>query len=176
MLRSDAEIFNQASIDAAMKWKFSPAILKGKPVAVWVTVPFKFRLNNDVVASNELDKIPKPLKKVYPQYPPDAKKLNLQGTFFIETIVNKKGAVSNAYVKHLRLTDSKLHNDTLLEDLRKKLPKEEFSAVLSMSDYAIKAVRKWRFSPGMKKKHAVVTKVIIPVKYSLSDSKKGSKK
>ncbi|MDD8018594.1 MAG: TonB family protein [Bacteroidota bacterium] len=45
VLKSDAEIFNQPSIDAAMKWKFSPAILKGEPVDVWVSIPFKFKLD-----------------------------------------------------------------------------------------------------------------------------------
>jgi TonB family protein len=45
ILKSDAEIFNQPTIDAAMKWKFTPAVMKGKPVAVWVSVPFKFKMN-----------------------------------------------------------------------------------------------------------------------------------
>ena len=45
VMKSENEIFNQPSIDAAMKWKFEPAILKGKPVAVWVTIPFKFKLD-----------------------------------------------------------------------------------------------------------------------------------
>jgi TonB family protein len=45
VLKSDAEILNQPSIDAAMKWKFEPAILKGQPVDVWVTIPFKFKLD-----------------------------------------------------------------------------------------------------------------------------------
>jgi len=45
VIKSDNEIFNQPSIDAAMQWKFEPALLSsGKKVAVWVTVPFKFRL------------------------------------------------------------------------------------------------------------------------------------
>ena len=46
ILKSDAEILNQATIDAAMKWKFTPAVLKGKPVAVWVSIPFKFKMDN----------------------------------------------------------------------------------------------------------------------------------
>jgi TonB family protein len=45
LLKSDAEILNQTSLDTAMKWKFKPAMLNGKPVAVWVTVPFKFKMN-----------------------------------------------------------------------------------------------------------------------------------
>lgn len=45
VLKSDAELFNQPAIDAAMKWKFTPAIMNNGPVAVWVSIPFKFRLN-----------------------------------------------------------------------------------------------------------------------------------
>ena len=46
ILRTDAEVFNQATIDASMKWKFKPAMMDGKPVAVWVTIPFKFKMDN----------------------------------------------------------------------------------------------------------------------------------
>jgi TonB family protein len=46
LIKSDAEVLNQTSLDTAMKWKFKPAVLKGKPVAVWVTMPFKFKMNN----------------------------------------------------------------------------------------------------------------------------------
>lgn len=45
VLKSDAELFNQPAIDAAMKWKFTPAIMNNGPVAVWVSIPFKFRLS-----------------------------------------------------------------------------------------------------------------------------------
>ena len=44
VLKSDAELFNQPAIDAAMKWKFTPAIMNNGPVSVWVSIPFKFKL------------------------------------------------------------------------------------------------------------------------------------
>ena len=53
ILKSDAEVFNQATVDAAMKWKFKPAVLKGKPVAVWVTIPFKFKMDNSKTNQNK---------------------------------------------------------------------------------------------------------------------------
>jgi TonB family protein len=43
--KSDNEIFNQSAIEAAMKYKFTPAMQGGKPVAVWVVMPFKFELD-----------------------------------------------------------------------------------------------------------------------------------
>jgi protein TonB len=46
ILKSDSEIFNQPVVDACMQWKFSPAMMKNGPVAVWVAVPFRFSLEN----------------------------------------------------------------------------------------------------------------------------------
>ncbi len=46
VLKFDSEIFVKPSIDAAMKSVFTPAIQNKQPVMVWVTVPYKFRLNN----------------------------------------------------------------------------------------------------------------------------------
>jgi periplasmic protein TonB len=46
VLKSDAEVFNQAAIDAAMQWVFTPALQQKKPVDVWVALPFKFRLKD----------------------------------------------------------------------------------------------------------------------------------
>ena len=42
--KSDAEIFNQPSIDAAMQWAFKPAMKDGKPIATEVAIPFRYKL------------------------------------------------------------------------------------------------------------------------------------
>jgi len=47
VVKSDAEIFNQSATDAAMKYRFTPALQNNKPVAVWVVVPFKFELRGN---------------------------------------------------------------------------------------------------------------------------------
>jgi periplasmic protein TonB len=44
VMKSDSEIFNQAVIDAAKLWLFTPAMMKNGPVAVWLAVPFNFKL------------------------------------------------------------------------------------------------------------------------------------
>lgn len=53
------EKLNASAVDAAKQWKFNPAVLNGKPVKVWVTVPFKFKLDN----SKQEQKTNKKLKK-----------------------------------------------------------------------------------------------------------------
>jgi periplasmic protein TonB len=44
VLKSDAEIFNQPAVDAAMATRFTPAIMNKGPVAVWVVIPYTFKL------------------------------------------------------------------------------------------------------------------------------------
>ena len=44
VLKSNADILNQAAVDVALQWVFAPAIMNNGPVLVWVTIPFTFRL------------------------------------------------------------------------------------------------------------------------------------
>ena len=44
VLKSDAEIFNEAAVNAAKQFLFTPAYMNNGPVSVWVSVPFKFKL------------------------------------------------------------------------------------------------------------------------------------
>jgi periplasmic protein TonB len=46
VVKSDAEVFNQAAMDAGMQWVFTPALQNKRPVDVWVTIPFRFRLKD----------------------------------------------------------------------------------------------------------------------------------
>jgi TonB family protein len=46
VLKSDNSVFDQAAKDACMKWAFEPAMKDGKPVDVWVAIPFRFRLKD----------------------------------------------------------------------------------------------------------------------------------
>jgi protein TonB len=44
VVKSTSDIFNQPTIDAAMQFVFTPAMMQNGPVAVWVTMPFHYRL------------------------------------------------------------------------------------------------------------------------------------
>ena len=46
IIKSDAEVFNDVSIAAAMKCVFTPALQNNHPIPIWVAIPFKFQLNN----------------------------------------------------------------------------------------------------------------------------------
>ncbi len=45
VMKSDAEIFNEPAIKAAMQMVFTPAMMNNGPVAVWAAMPFRFKLN-----------------------------------------------------------------------------------------------------------------------------------
>jgi protein TonB len=44
VLKSSAEMFEASAVEAAMEFLFAPAIMNGRPVSVWVSIPFQFRL------------------------------------------------------------------------------------------------------------------------------------
>ncbi len=44
VLKSNNDLFVQPALDAVKKWAFTPALMNNRPVAVWVSIPFRFRL------------------------------------------------------------------------------------------------------------------------------------
>jgi len=50
VLKSDNEVFNQSAVEAAKQFVFTPASLHGKPVSVWVSIPFKFKMGEEAGA------------------------------------------------------------------------------------------------------------------------------
>ncbi len=45
VLKSDNELFNEPATKAALQYVFTPAVMNNGPVAVWVSIPFRFKLN-----------------------------------------------------------------------------------------------------------------------------------
>jgi len=44
ILSSSNDVFNDAALEAGRQFVFTPAIMNDRPVAVWVAVPFRFRI------------------------------------------------------------------------------------------------------------------------------------
>ena len=44
VVKSDADIFNDAALAAARQFLFTPAYMNSGPVPVWVSIPFRFRI------------------------------------------------------------------------------------------------------------------------------------
>ena len=51
--KTDGKAFEEASYAAVKQWKFTPAQMQGKPVAVWVTIPFRFKLSTKEIKQEE---------------------------------------------------------------------------------------------------------------------------
>ena len=47
LVRSDYEVFTASAVEAAWKWIFRPGETGGGTVAAWVSVPFRFKLNEE---------------------------------------------------------------------------------------------------------------------------------
>jgi TonB family protein len=57
--KTDAEIFNQSATEAAMQWKFKPAMMKGKPIATWVSIPFRFKISGNPLETRSQESVNK---------------------------------------------------------------------------------------------------------------------
>jgi len=112
VLKSDNEIFNQPALEAAKQFVFTPAIKAGKPVSVWVSVPFKFTVwkESDEMRryAEELQKTitspaviivkgPKNLKKLI-TYPLRAVQKRIQGTVFASAGLSDSCVVSDVKI------------------------------------------------------------------------------
>jgi len=51
VIKSSAELFDQPAIEAAMQFRFTPAVMNRGPVKVWVSIPFRFRLRDVMLPS-----------------------------------------------------------------------------------------------------------------------------
>ncbi|MFH0988719.1 MAG: energy transducer TonB [bacterium] len=166
IVKSEDEIFDKPAMEAAKKYQFSPAKIAGKPVAVWVTIPFKFRLAKDDakfqapsakgISSNvkpvktiNVDKQVEILYSVPAVYPEQAKKEGAEGEAVVQVLVDESGdAVQVRLVK----TD-----------------RGDFG------EAAVAAVAKWKFKPAMKDNKPLASWVTVPFKFKLDADKKKKK-
>ena len=88
----------------------------------------------------DLDEQPEYRFRPSPIYPADMNAQRVTGTVLVEFIVDQNGDVQNAYAK--------------------TSTRREFESA------AVTAVRKWKFRPGRKAGHAVISHMEIPIEFS----------
>lgn len=171
--QSDAEILNQASIDAAMKWKFKPGRSKGTPVSTWIMLPFKFKLAEGEKEA-ALDVQPKPVKTKNPSYPEGARRNKVEGEFWFDILVDERGEVKEVSQKRLSVTveGKKFDEFNLTQEAKEKLSAEAYNNVKEMSEEAISSVKSWKFTPGQRKGKNVSARVTLPIRFKLDSSAK----
>jgi protein TonB len=98
-------------------------------------------LDEMIFTLKDVSKPPVPTYRREPVYPPELKRLKIEGQVFIDCVVDKNGNVRNPKVH-------KSDND-------------------GFNKNAIDAVRKWKFTPGEKDGKKVLVKVRIPINFNL---------
>lgn len=91
----------------------------------------------------ELDRAPKPISQVAPQYPTELREKNISGEVTVGFVVDTNGAVLSARAD--------------------KSTRAEFE--LS----AVEAVSAWKFEPGRKDGHAVNTVLVVPILFQVTE-------
>jgi len=154
VLKSSNSIFDEAAITAAKNYKFNPAIKDGKPVSVWVVIPFNFALSKDVENKDvpkecymkEADEMPSIIggmsslfKKL--TYPEQAKKKNIEGKVLIKIYIDENGNIDATNVIN--------------------------GIGYGCDEAAEKAARSCKFTPAKKDGKNVKAQVVLPVQFKL---------
>jgi TonB family protein len=164
-------LLDKSALTAAKKAKFSPAMVKDKPVKVWVVLPVSYKL--DLEKEQSLSKADKELaskdKKLYsgenkepgqddfiavekmpdlisagePVYPEEAKKNKIEGKIFVKLLVNQEGNAAKAVVIR---SDNEIFNQP-----------------------AIDAAMKSKFTPALNKGEKISVWVVLPYKFKLDN-------
>lgn len=108
VVKSTDRLFEQSAIDAARQFRFTAGQIKGKPVAGWVSIPFKFKLSpkTDIIRKNS-EEIPKKIKSPTvlivegPRdlegtivYPPGAVSDRIEGAVFASVLLNNERRIT----------------------------------------------------------------------------------
>ena len=141
---------DEAAIAALRRWRFAPGTKDGKPVPVVVDVEMSFTLNAgkgprldsaDVYKPGPDVTAPRVLQEVKAAYTDAARQAGIQGTVGVECVVLPDGTVGR-----LRLT-------------RRLDP--------GLDVEAVKALRRWRFAPGLRDGQPVPVQVTIEQVFTL---------
>jgi TonB family protein len=159
-----------AAIEALKQWKYHPYVNDGKEIAVATIVQLNFTLAGDALgrvteppafdgpmprsgASQWVSGVPQRIqvssgvssgllvKKVQPQYPPDARDGHIQGTVVLHANINKEGNVANL---------------------------ELISGHPMLAPPAMDAVRQWKYKPYLLNGEAVEVDTQIQVSFMLA--------
>jgi len=146
-------LLNDAALETAKKYKFSPALLNGVPVKVRMPIPFNFDLdfaNPAAAKSRNLYQFynvsvkPLIIKKEIPVYPNDARENGIEGKVVLNIIIDEQGDVEEAKVF--------------------------MSQHPELNEAALQAVKKCKFAPAQVDGKPVKVKMNVPFDFKLEKS------
>jgi len=109
-----------------------------------VSTPDLLNAGNYIFEIEEIDQAPQPLASIKPNYPPRARMRKIEGHVQVEFVVDSDGIVRDA-------------------EVTASTPQGVFD------DAALRAVRHWKFKPGVKDGQAVPVRVRQPIKFILKE-------
>lgn len=117
-------------------------------VSLWAQPPCEAAAPCDVKGIKlcdiaELDTKPNPIKRVQPLYPAELKAARITGEALVSFVVDVDGSVKNAKVE--KTTDN------------------------AFGEAAVAAVSAWTFEPGFKNGVPVACRLILPLRFALSN-------
>jgi TonB family protein len=160
-------LLDKSALSAAKKAKFSPAMVKDKPVKVWVVLPVSFKLDEKLELTEEekkwksnpanskypapdeyvaVKKLPDIISAATPDYPSDAKKNNIEGKVYVKVLVDNEGNPKEAIVIR---SDNEIFNQPAKE-----------------------AAMKTKFSPAMQDGKPTAVWVVLPYRFALDGKEK----
>jgi protein TonB len=150
-------MLDQAAVDAAKQWEYTPTVLNGAAVPVIIGVAVQFTLtqapSNAAAGAGSASaskparvggniKAPTKTRDVRPEYPPLAQSARVQGVVILEATIRADGRVQDARV---------LRSIPLLDQA------------------AIDAVKQWEFTPTLLNGVAVPVIMTVTVQFTLSE-------
>jgi len=157
--KSDNPAFNEPAIAAARQWTFKPVMQEGKPVGLWVSIPYKFKLRKKENVQSapvsgtigvkqeppaedlKVDKDPEAIKRVNPKYPEKAFQDGIEGIVWTKMWIDTSGNVVEAKV-------SKTDNDVF-------------------NEAAIDAGKQWKFKPALLNGKPVAVWITVPFRFAI---------
>jgi len=133
IIESDHEALSQAAAAAMQRWRFSPAIENGSPVAAKVLQPFRFN-NGLFVAEKNLNSEPMVVSRQAPKLPEAIRYID--GQVDVELELDAAGRVATARIKK--------------------------SSHAELEPAALKAASSWQFEPAKRKGEAVSSVIVVP--------------
>jgi len=146
----EANVLADASIAAAMSWRYKPGMTDGKPVGGFVLVPVDFALRDDEMHATPPSSAPQSViaasyrRMRPPAYPPTALAERLTGTVWVRAHLNPDGAVTEAHAEQTYPL-----------------------AASELAEAAVAAIRGWTFNPATVDGTPIEGEVVVPLHFAI---------
>ncbi len=138
---SSNNLLNDAALEAIFKWTFEPASVDGRSIESQIIQPIEFSEGTIAYtrrSKTKKDREAKPIVRQTPDLPEELE--SIKGYVTLKALVDPRGGVPKA---------------ELIETTHEEL-----------TEHAIRAARKWKFRPAIRKGKEVATEVVIPFHFS----------